>query len=173
MTDSPSFKPAQLLCATHDVAAFDSGEPTLDNWLKRHALKNNELGATRTYVSLSGERIAGFVSMTVGELHHSSAIGSMRRNMPDPIPVTVLARLAVDRHYQGYSLGRSLVHEALVRSLQAANQVGIRGMIVHALDERVRGFYENLGFKRSRIDDLTLMTPFTGLNHLLQDEDKA
>ena len=87
--------------------------------------------------------------------------------MPDPIPVTVLARLAVHQDWQGHGLGRSLVREAVLRSLQASDHVAIKGIVVHALHERARTFYEDLGFERSRLDELTLMASLKGLRQAL------
>ncbi len=162
-----AFNPPDLLTAAHDVAGFSCGEPVLDNWLKRHALKNNELGASRTFVVTVGREVVGFVALAVGEIDHAAASGPLRRNMPDPVPVTVLARLAVHVDWQGQGLGMGLLREAVLRSLQASAHVGIKGIVVHALHDRAREFYEAFGFRRSRLDDMTLMAPLKGLREQL------
>ncbi len=163
----PSFNPPEPLGKQHCLEEFCCGEAALDNWFKKHALKNHESGASRTFVVTSGDRTSAFMSLAVGQISHAGATGSMRRNMPNPVPVMILARLAVDRDFQGYSLGKGLVREAVLRSLQASEHGGIRGLVVHALNERVSDFYENLGFQRSRLDDLTLMASLKTLHDKL------
>lgn len=163
----PAFNPPELLTAEHDVAGFSCDEPALDNWLKRHALKNNARGASRTFVVTVGRDVVGFVALAVGAINHAAASGALRRNMPDPVPVVVLARLAVHVDWQGLGLGGSLLREAVLRSLQAGRHVGIRGMVVHALHDRARAFYEAFGFRPSRLDDMTLMAPLEGLREHL------
>ncbi len=153
----PSFNPPEPLTGQHCLEEFCCGEVALDNWLQKHALKNHESGASRTFVVTSKDRVVAFMSLAVGQISHVEATGAMRRNMPDPVPVMILARLAVDQNFQGNRLGKGLVREAILRSLQASQHGGIRGLVVHALDENASNFYEQLGFKRSRLDDLTLM----------------
>ena len=133
---------------------FDSGSPDLDRWLVTLALRNELSGASRTYVIREAGRIVAFYSLANGSVQKSGAPGAIRRNMPDPIPVMILARLAVARTHQGQGLGRSLVREALLRTLQASENAGIRAMMVHALDEQAAAFYERLGFTPSPIDQL-------------------
>ena len=169
---SPSaFSAPQLLTSAHDVSAFSSGESALDDWLKKRALKNNEIDASRTFVithEVNGvTQVVAFFAMTVGEISHTAATGALRRNMPDPIPVTVLARLAVHEDWHGRGLGRSLLREAVVRSLQISANAAVKAIVVHALHDRARSFYEAFGFQRSRLDELTLMAPLKGLRTAL------
>ncbi len=145
------------LTAEHDVAAFDSGVPALDDWLKRRALANEEAGASRTYVVCAGGRVVGYYALATGGVAQAAATGRVRRNMPDPVPVMVLGRLAVDRTYQDRGLGSGLLRDAILRTLQAAAVGGIRAILVHAISEDAKRFYERHGFVESPIDPMTLM----------------
>jgi GNAT superfamily N-acetyltransferase len=141
----------------HELAAFDSGVPVLDDWLKRRALVNEELGASRTYVVTAGGRVVGYYALATGGVARAAVTGRVRRNMPDPVPVMVLGRLAVDRAYQGRGLGEGLLRDAVLRTLQAAQLGGIRAILVHAISEEAKRFYERHGFVASPIDPMTLM----------------
>lgn len=145
------------LTAEHDLAAFDSGVPALDDWLKRHALANEQGGGSRTYVVCAGGRVVGYYALATGGVAHAAATGRVRRNMPDPVPVMVLGRLAVDRAYQDRGLGGGLLRDAILRTLQAAGLGGIRAILVHAISEDAKRFYERHGFVESPIDPMTLM----------------
>ena len=141
----------------HDISSFDSGVPQLDDWLKRRALANEKSGASRTYVVCAGGRVVGYYALANGAVAHSEVTGKVRRNMPEPIPVMVLGRLAVDQTYQGRRLGASLLRDAILRTLQAADIAGIRAILVHALSEDAKKFYERCGFSPSPADPMTLM----------------
>ena len=146
------------LAIEHDVADFDSGEPTLDHWLKRRALANQASGASRTFVALSaGHRVMGYYALAAGAVSHRAAPGSIRRNMPDPVPVMVLARLAVDRSAQGQHLGGALLKDAVLRTLAVAENAGVRALLAHAVHQRARAFYLHYGFEPSPVDPMTLM----------------
>lgn len=148
----------ELLAAHHTVDAFDCGEPVLDDWLKRRALANQLSGASRTFVVLDDSaRVCGYYALAAGAVAHQAATGGVRRNMPDPIPVLVLARLAVDRHAQGLQLGGALLQDALNRALVVSQNTGVRALLVHALHERARQFYAHYGFQPSPLDAMTLM----------------
>src|ERR1700758_3992031 len=125
----------EKLTAKQDVSAFKSGEPTLDDWLKRRALANEESGASRTYVVCSGNRVIGYYALANGAIAHNEVPGRVRRNMPEPIPVMVIGRLALDEAYQGQGLGAALLRDAILRILQAAEIAGIRAILVHAISE--------------------------------------
>ncbi|MGJ3524007.1 GNAT family N-acetyltransferase [Nitratidesulfovibrio sp. D1] len=146
----------EALTPRHDLTEFCSGEPALDDWLRTRAARN-EGKATRTYVTSLVERVVGFYSLAVGSVAHEIAPGGIRRNMPDPVPVMILARLAVDRGMQGRGIGRALVRDALLRTVQAADIAGIRAILVHALHERAAAFYAGCGFQPSPVSPLTLM----------------
>jgi predicted N-acetyltransferase YhbS len=145
------------LTPEHDVAAFDSGVAALDDWLIRHALANEKAGGSRTYVVCAGRRVVGYYALATGAVTHATATGRVRRNMPDPVPVMVLGRLAVDRSLQGRGIGEGLLRDAILRTLQAAELAGIRAILVHAISEDAKRFYERHGFAESAIDPMTLM----------------
>ena len=146
------------LGAEHQVQSFACGEASLDEWLKRRALANQTSGASRTFVVTDDDRqVMGYYALAAGAVAHQDATRTIRQNMPDPIPVMVLARLAVDVRAQGIQLGAGLLQDALQRCVAVARNTGVRAMLVHALHERARQFYEHYGFKASPIHPMTLM----------------
>jgi GNAT superfamily N-acetyltransferase len=146
------------LAATHDIATFDCGEPSLDEWLKRRALANQGASARRTYVVADDRlRVLGYYALAAGAVSHVEATGAVRRNMPEPIPVIVLARLAVDRSQQGRNLGSALLKDAVLRTMAVANEIGVRALLAHALNETAKAFYLRYGFAASPVDALTVM----------------
>lgn len=158
-----------LLSAEHDLSAFDCGEPTLNEWLRRRAPQNQASGASRTFVCCEGNAVVGYYALAASAIAPAAAPGRFRRNMPDPIPVVVLARLAVAASHHGQGLGRALFQDAARRALYAADAIGVRGLIVHALSDAARAFYLQLGLEPSPLDAMTLMTPFTDLRAALGD----
>jgi predicted N-acetyltransferase YhbS len=146
-----------MLDEHHDLVLFDSGEQSLDNWLKKRALANQVSGASRTFVACEGRRVAGYYALASGAVTVASVPGKFRRNMPDPIPVVLLGRLAVDRAWQGQELGRSLFRDAAMRVSHAADTIGIRGIVVHALSDDARKFYLALGFMECPGEPLILV----------------
>jgi GNAT superfamily N-acetyltransferase len=164
-------RPPERLTANHRLDDFDSGSPPLDDWLRRRALRNEAEGASRTYVVCQGARVVAFYSLANGAVLQALAPGRVRRNMPDPIPVMILGRLAVDRRSQGRGLGRTLLRDALLRTLQAADIAGIRALLVQAKDEPARAFYKRCGFLPSPIDPLTLMLPLKDARATLEDSE--
>lgn len=155
--NAPAVGAPEHLTARHDVSAFDSGVPELDNWLKRRALQNETSGASRTYVLTVGERVVGYHALATGAVAQHEATGKVRRNMPEPIPVMVIGRLAVDLGYQGKGLGSALLKDALLRTLNAASIAGIRAILLHAISEDAKRFYEKAGFSASPVDPMTMM----------------
>ena len=157
----------ELLRADHDVGGFSCGVDTLDDWLIRRALANQMQGATRTYVVADNGRVVGYHALASGALAVTKATGRLRRNMPDPIPMAVLARLAVDASWQGRGLGAALFRDAALRVLAAADLIGIRGLMVHAIDDRAVLFYRALGLQTISADETTLMTTLDDLRAAL------
>lgn len=141
---------------THILESFNSGEATLDTWLCNKAIKN-EGTASRTYVVCEKNLVIGYYSLAVGSIARASAPGFLRRNMPDPLPVMILARLAVDMSAQGTGLGRALVRDILLRTGQVAKIAGIRLVLVHAINEKAADFYRHCGFIASPLHPLILM----------------
>ena len=153
---SVSGAPAAL-AAEHDLSAFACGVPQLDEWLRRRARANEASGASRTFVICDGRRVIGFYSLAAGSVWHAASTGRVRRNMPDPVPVAVIGRLAVDRAYQHQGLGRALMRDAILRVLGAADVIGIRAILVHALTPEAKTLYERFGFGVSPTEPMTLM----------------
>lgn len=147
----------------HIIDEFDSGTASLDDWLKRRARTNQANGASRTFVVCEDKHVVAYYSLASSSISCSEAVGRFRRNMPDPIPVITLARLAVDHSLQGKGLGRALVRDAGKRVIAAADLVGIRGMIVHAISEEAKAFYLARGFLPSPTSELTLMISLADL----------
>jgi len=148
----------QPLAATHLLDEFASGEASLDEWLKRRALSNQLSGASRTFVVTDQEeRVFGYYAMAAGAVSHPMATSGVRRNMPDPIPVMVLARLAIDRRTQGIKLGAALLQDAVNRTVAVSRNAGVRALLVHALHDRAKQFYEHYGFQESPQHPMTLM----------------
>ena len=148
----------QPLNATHLLNDFECGEPSLDEWLKRRAMSNQQNGASRTFVVVDEEnRVRGFYAMAAGAVSHLQATSSVRRNMPDPIPVMVLGRLAVDCRAQGIKVGASLLQDAVKRAIAVSQNTGVRALLVHALHEQAKQFYEHYGFQESPQHPMTLL----------------
>jgi GNAT superfamily N-acetyltransferase len=152
-----------LLNDGHEVEAFACGKPSLDEWLKRRARSNAASGASRTYAACAGAMVAGYYALAAGAVVVAAAPGRFRRNMPDPIPVVVLGRLAVDQAYRAQGLGRALFRDAGTRVLQAADIIGVRGILVDAISEDAKAFYLALGMSISPLDPMTLMVTLADL----------
>lgn len=148
----------QPLATVHRLDEFSCGEPVLDDWLRRRALANQASGASRTFVVAARDgRVYGYYAMAAGAVSHQMATGGVRRNMPEPIPVMVLARLAVDQRAQGIKLGGALLQDAVNRALVVAQHTGVRALLVHCLHDRAKSFYEHYGFQTVPADPMTLM----------------
>lgn len=146
------------LADAHFLDDFACGEASLDEWLKRRARSNQSSGASRTFVVTDADaRVLGYYAMAAGAVTHQTATSGVRRNMPDPIPVMVLARLAVDRRAQGMTLGGAMLQDAVNRAVVISSNAGVRALLVHALNERAKRFYEHYGFQESPQHPMTLM----------------
>ncbi|EOK0849810.1 GNAT family N-acetyltransferase [Escherichia coli] len=146
------------LHAGHILTPFCCSVDSMDNWLKQRAMKNQVTGASRTFVCCdSDSNVLAYYSLTSSGVTTNAAPGRFRRNMPDPIPVVVLRRLAVDQSLRGQGVGRALIRDAGLRVIQVAETIGIRGMLVHALSDEARYFYLKEGFEPSPMDPMMLM----------------
>ncbi|MDX8469525.1 GNAT family N-acetyltransferase [Mesorhizobium sp. VK23B] len=146
-----------LLADSHELDLFQSGTDSLNQWLRRGARANQVSGASRTYVIAESARVVGYYCLSSGGLDLADAPGSIRRNMPDPVPMAVLGRLAVDVSWQGKGLGVALLQDAVLRTGQAAAILGIRGLLVHAISDKAKAFYEHYGFQASPNNPMTLV----------------
>lgn len=143
-----SFRSPRPLAASDDVSTFDCGAQSLNNWLHLRAIKNQITGASRTFVSIDSEAgsIAGYYCLSASSLRLEDAPSKVTKNMPDPVPVILIGRLAVDVGFTGKGLGASLLQHALVKGLEASRIIGARAFIVDALDDNAEAFYAKFGF---------------------------
>ena len=162
--------PPEPLADHHSFGEFRSGEASLDDWIRRRALANQLSGASRTYVACEGQLVIGYYALASGMVTVESAPGRFRRNMPNPIPVAVLVRLAVDCNWQGRGIGRALFRDAARRVAHAADAIGIRGIVVHAISEEAKNFYVALGFDPSPREPMTLMVTLSDVRAALSLE---
>jgi GNAT superfamily N-acetyltransferase len=162
------FSDVEKLTTQHEVMAFDCGRPALNQFLQRFALPAQYAGSAQTYVVCCGGRVAGYYSLVVGGVARDEAPARAAKGMPrHPIPVMILARLAVDQAEQGRGLGRALLKDALLRSAQVADIAGLRALVVHAKDEEARQWYEQFNFDPSPSDPLHLFLVMKDLKRLL------
>lgn len=153
----------QPLEAAHLLDEFACGEASLDEWLKRRAMANQLSGASRTFVVADRQGgVFGYYAMAAGAVSHQLATSGVRRNMPDPVPVMVLGRLAIDRRAQGIKLGAALLQDAVKRAVTVSQNAGVRALLVHALHDRAKQFYEHYGFQESPQHPMTLMLRLSG-----------
>jgi GNAT superfamily N-acetyltransferase len=151
----------------HKIDAFESGVASLDEWLKRRSAPNQLSGASRTFVARDDDRVVAYYALASSAVAAAATRGRFRRNMPDPIPVVILARLAIDRSHQGRGLGRALFQDAAKRVIHAADSIGIRGLLVHAISEEAKSFYLKLGLEVSPLEPMTLMATLPDLRSAL------
>lgn len=145
------------LADEHSIDEFSCTEPELGRWLQRHARQNQRGGASRCFVVCAGQRVVGYYALAAGAVTHSVAPGSLRRNMPDPVPVVVLARLAVDAAWVGQGIGAGLLKDAVLRTLRLSHDVGVRALLCHAVSAEAKQFYLHHGFVESPIEPMTLL----------------
>ncbi len=155
--------PPAPLASDHDLDKFQCSEPSLERWLKERARNNEAQGASRTYVVAAGREVVGYYCLSAGAVSREAATSSVRRNMPDPIPVIVLGRLAAHQGWEGRGIGSGLLKDALLRSIAAAKALGVRALLCHAISPRAKEFYLKYGFAESPLDPLTLMLSLSSL----------
>lgn len=166
-----SFLPPALITAEHQVEGFDCGKESLNQYLRRFALTNTAAGTARTYVTTSSEAmvVVGYYSLAAGSVEKGGVPERVAKGVPNhPIPVVLLARLAIDRRFQGKGVGKALLRDALVRALAAADVIGLRAILVHAKDEEAVRFYTQFGFTPSPTDPLHLMLLIKDIRRTLQ-----
>ncbi|GAA0556703.1 GNAT family N-acetyltransferase [Rhizomicrobium electricum] len=156
---SPVLSGPAPLTAAHYLGAFDCGRPVLNEWLRTRALKNEGRGGSRTYVVCTENQVAAFYAVAAGAVTRERAPSALARNMPDPLPVLIIGRLAVDTRYQRMRLGAALLKDALLRCLNASREIGATAVLVHALDDEAAAFYAQYGFKPFPQEPRTLYLP--------------
>lgn len=151
----------ERLALRHDARGFECGVPSLDDWVRHRAYPSQLIGGSRTFVACEADRIVGYYTVSAG------GIAVVRRPPPDtgpqPIPVAVLGRVALDHSRHGHGLGRALVRDAVLRILQASHTFPVQGVLAEAISPDSRSFFAALGFEPSPIDDTTLLASFADL----------
>ena len=150
-------KPPAPITAGLELTNFDSGEVSLNEWLKRRAFKNHATGASRCFVLCAGAEVIGYYSLSAGAISHEAAPKAMRRNMPDPLPILLLGRLAVDKRYHNRGIGQALLRDALLRAVNVSVDAGVFALLVHALSAQAKQFYLSRGFVESPLQPMTLI----------------
>ncbi|OAI46510.1 GNAT family acetyltransferase [Gammaproteobacteria bacterium SCGC AG-212-F23] len=151
----------------HELNDFDSGEISLDEWLKKRAFKNQVSGASRCFVICNDKKVIGFYTLSAGAIAHESAPKAIRRNMPNPLPVLLLGRLAVDSRYHNKGLGSALLRDAMIRTVSIGSDAGVVAILVHALSEQAKRFYIAKGFIESPLQPMTLFMTLETIRSIL------
>jgi predicted N-acetyltransferase YhbS len=163
-----SLRGPESLEARHRVESFDCGRPALNEWLLRHARQAQGSGSAKTFVVADDERVVGYFSLTVGQVDTLEAPERIRKGMGQyPIPVVILARLAVSIQDQGKGIGFGMLQDAIRRTLLIAEQAGIRAMLTHPIDEEASGFYTRFGFIASPLSERQLLLLLKDARHAL------
>lgn len=163
----PRYKPPEPITSDHRVDGFESGKAPLDDWLRAHAVEN-EGRASRTFVVTdAGRDVQGYYTLATGSVTRQEVPRKLRQNLPNPVPVMVLGRLAIDRQHQGKGLGPALLKDAMSRTLRVSLEAGVRALIVHAIDDDAVTFYAKYGFQVFPPETQTLFLPIETLHAAL------
>jgi len=154
-----------------ELSNFDSGEFSLNEWLKRRAFKNHATGASRCFVLCADTDVIGYYSLSAGAISHEAAPKAMRRNMPDPLPVLLLGRLAVDKRYHNQGIGQALLRDAMLRAVNVSGDAGVSALLVHALSDQAKQFYLSRGFVESPLQPMTLIMTLETVRSILAEPD--
>jgi GNAT superfamily N-acetyltransferase len=154
-----------------ELANFDSGELPLNEWLKKRAIKNHAAGASRCFVVCAGMEVIAYYSLSAGAISHEAAPKGMRRNMPNPLPVLLLGRLAVDKRYHNQGIGQALLRDAMMRAVNVSGDAGVFAILVHALSDQAKQFYLSRGFVASPLQPMTLIMTIETIRIILAELD--
>lgn len=165
------FAPPVPITGDHDLANFDCGEWSLNKWLNKRAFKNHASGASRCFVLCGGAAVIGYYSLSAGAISHAAAPKAMRRNMPDPLPVLLLGRLAVDKRHHNRGIGQALLRDAMLRAVSVAGDAGVFALLVHAISDQARQFYLSRGFVESPLQPMTLLMTIETIRSILAEPD--
>jgi GNAT superfamily N-acetyltransferase len=168
---APGLSPPVPISAEHVLAGFVCGVESLDEWLSKRALRNHASGASRCFVVCEGAAVMGYYTLSAGAISHEAAPKAMRRNMPDPLPVLLLGRLAIDRRYHNQGLGSALLRDAMIRAVSIAGNAGVSAILLHALSEQARRFYLSRGFCESPLQPMTLLMTLDTVRSVLAEPD--
>ena len=165
----PDLKAPEPIAERHVLSGFDSGEPFLDGWLKKRAVKNHAAGASRCFVLCRDTEVIGYYCLSAGAISHEASPKAMRRKMPDPLPVLLLGRLAIDKRHQNQGIGRALLRDAMIRSTNVARDAGVFAILVHAISEPASRFYLSRGFVQSPLQPITLLMTIETMRSVLSE----
>jgi GNAT superfamily N-acetyltransferase len=168
---SPKLTPPAPITDKLELSNFDSGEFSLNEWLKRRAFKNHATGASRCFVVCADTDVIGYYSLSAGAISHEAAPKAMRRNMPDPLPVLLLGRLAVDKRYHNQGIGQALLRDAMLRAVNVSSDAGVSALLVHALSDQAKQFYLSRGFVESPLQPMTLIMTLETVRSILAEPD--
>lgn len=163
--------PPAPITADQELTNFDCGESSLNEWLKKRGLKNHVAGASRCFVVCAGAEVIGYYSLSAGAISHQAAPKAMRRNMPNPLPILLLGRLAVDRRYHNQRIGQALLRDAMIRAVSVASDAGVFALLVHALSDQAKQFYLSRGFVESPLQPMTLIMTIETIRSILAEPD--
>jgi GNAT superfamily N-acetyltransferase len=161
-----ALSPPRPLSADDELGSFDCGNDLLNDWLRELALKSEGRSA-RTYMVKDGARVVGYYCLATGGVTREGVPRKIRHGLPSLVPVMILGRLAVDRSYQGQGIGRGLLKDALQRTLQVSREVGVRALLVHAIDDEAKAFYAAHGFIEFPVSARTLFLPVETIGRAL------
>jgi GNAT superfamily N-acetyltransferase len=159
------------VCSAHGLTAFDSGESSLDEWLKKRALRNQVSGASRCFVLCAGLSVIGYYSLSAGAIAREATPKAMKRNTPDPLPVLLLGRLAIDKRYHNMGLGQALLRDAMMRAVTVAGDAGVFAILVHAISGQAKQFYLSRGFVQSPLQPMALLMTLATVRSILVEPD--
>ena len=162
--------PSEPIATGHDCDRFACGIEPLDEWLKHHALYGKTEGGSRTFVVCTGRSVVGYYSLIASSVHHGVVIRHKHRKLMDPVPTVLLSRLAVDRTWQRRGLGGDILNDAILRVLAASKHIGIHMLLVRALSDSAKRFYERHGFRPSPLESMTLMITMAEAQRMLVSE---
>jgi GNAT superfamily N-acetyltransferase len=168
---APDLTPPAPIAVGLELSNFDSGEFSLNEWLKRRAFKNHAAGASRCFVVCAGTEVIGYYSLSAGAVSHEAAPKAMRRNMPDPLPVLLLGRLAVDKRHHNRGIGQALLRDAMLRAVNVSGDAGVSALLVHALSDPAKQFYLSRGFVASPLQPMTLIMTLETVRSILAEPD--
>ena len=168
---SPKLTPPAPITDKLELSNFDSGEFSLNEWLKRRAFKNHATGASRCFVVCAVTDVIGYYSLSAGAISHEAAPKATRRNMPDPLPVLLLGRLAVDKRYHNQGIGQALLRDAMLRAVNVSGNAGVFALLVHALSDQAKQFYLSRGFVESPLQPMTLIMTLETVRSILAEPD--
>ncbi len=158
------------ISAKDEISHFDCGEHSLNDWLTKRALKNQVSGASRCFVVCNDDQVVGYYTISAGAVSRELTLKSMQRNMPNPLPVLLLGRLAIDRSFHNAGLGSALLRDAMLRAVHVSYEAGIFAILVHALSESAKQFYLSRGFIESPIQPMTLIMTLNTIKSVLAEK---